>query len=65
MNVDSSIAASSIWGFAIVGGPILFALVLLWAVLHNRQSKRERDRTEDGTRQLYEQSDRESKRRDR
>ncbi|MGE3745499.1 MAG: hypothetical protein AB7G25_07300 [Sphingomonadaceae bacterium] len=61
---ESSAWAASFWGVAIVIGPIVLALVLLWVTLHNRQTRRERERSEDATRKLYEQSDRESKRRD-
>jgi len=60
----TSNAAGGLWGIAIVIGPILLALVLLWAIIRNRQSRADRQRTEDATRELYEQSDRESKRRD-
>lgn len=51
-----------IWSLVTVIGPILFALVLGWAIWRNKQrSRAEKDRTERATRDLYEQSDRESK----
>ena len=43
-------------GFIIVIlGPIILAAVLLWALLRNRASRRERDRSEGATRDLYRQ----------
>jgi hypothetical protein len=51
------------WGLqTIIGGLLLFA-VLLWAVLRNRSSKIPRDRTERGTRRVYDESE-EVRRRD-
>ena len=46
------------WGLqTIVGGFLLFA-VLMWAVLKNRKSsRREIDRTEAATRELYREED--------
>jgi hypothetical protein len=52
------------WGLMTVIGPILLGLALLWAVLHNRRSPREKAETERATRELYERQDREDKERD-
>jgi hypothetical protein len=45
------------WGLqTIVGGLLLFA-VLLWAMLRNRSSKTPTDRTEQGARRVYDESE--------
>ena len=48
-----------IWGFVIIGGPIVLGLGLLWALAHNRGSRREIERTEQATRKMYEEQGRE------
>ena len=50
------------WGFAIIGGPILLAVALLWAITHNRQSKGQERRTENATKELYAKEDADAKR---
>lgn len=45
------------WGIMTVVGPILFALVLLWAIAHNRRSRAEKQRTEEATRQRRAEED--------
>jgi hypothetical protein len=50
---------SSLQGVMVVVGPILLALALAWAMLHNRGSRREIARTEEATRERYDQQDRE------
>jgi hypothetical protein len=40
------------WSFVTIGGPILFALVILWALLRNKQSPRETAATEQATSDL-------------
>jgi hypothetical protein len=58
-------AIASIWGLVTVVGPALFLGILLWVTLGNRKRTRaEKERTEQATRDLYEQSDIESKARD-
>ena len=54
-------SGSSLWGLMTVIGPILLAAVILWAVLHNRLSKKAEQRTEAATRKLYEDTDRADK----
>ena len=44
---------SYIWEILVVVGPIILAAAIAWAMLHNRQSKRGLDRTEQATRDLY------------
>lgn len=39
------------WPLITVVGPILFAIVLLWAIANNRRSRAEKQRTEEATRQ--------------
>lgn len=48
-----------IWGFVIIGGPIIFAVGLFWALTHNRGSRREIERTERATREMYKEQGRE------
>jgi hypothetical protein len=52
------------WGFVIIGGPVLFAAVLIWAMLHNRTSKAQLRRTEEATRRTHEEQKREDMARD-
>jgi hypothetical protein len=47
-----------LWGLMTIGGPILFGLVVIWAVLNNRRSPAEIERSERATAQLYEEQDR-------
>src|SRR3546814_4413590 len=45
------------WGFMTILGPILLAAVLAWAMLNNRRSRAEKQRTEEATRISREQED--------
>lgn len=45
------------WSVMTVVGPLLFALVLLWAMAHNRRSRAERRRTEAATRERRAEED--------
>ncbi|WP_106640582.1 hypothetical protein [Allosphingosinicella vermicomposti] len=46
------------WSLITIIGPILLALVILWAMLRNRKaSRRDVDRTEQATRDLYKAED--------
>ena len=45
------------WTLLTIVGPILLALVIIYALLHNRKA-RNRPETEEATRRLYEQEDR-------
>lgn len=47
-----------LWSLVTVGGPILLAAALLWAILHNRTSRRQHDATERATDRLYAAEDR-------
>ena len=53
----SGIFGSGIWGILIVVGPIVLAVVIAWAMLNNRQSRRGDARTEAATRELYREQD--------
>ena len=55
MNLDFS----SLQGVMVIIGPIVLAAVLLWAILNNRTSARQKERTEDATRRMHEQQNRE------
>jgi hypothetical protein len=59
------IDGGSLWGMMTVVGPIIIIAVLMWAMLRNRTLTRaEKERSEQATRELYEESDRASKARD-
>jgi short subunit fatty acids transporter len=46
------------WSIIVIVGPLLMVLVFAWAVMKNRKSsRREIDRTEHATRDLYRQED--------
>lgn len=49
------------WSLMTIVGPILFALVLLWAMTHNRRSRAEKRSTEEATRERYAEEDAEQK----
>ena len=46
------------WGIINIVGPLLLAVVLLWAFLKNRASRRNIDRSERGARDVYDESER-------
>lgn len=48
MNMDGLF-----WSVVTIAGPFVLAIVLLWAVLRNRTSRRQRDVTERATGRLY------------
>jgi hypothetical protein len=56
--------SSPLQAIMVIVGPILLALAIAWAVLRNRGSRRDVERTEAATRELYERQDREDKARD-
>jgi hypothetical protein len=45
------------WGLQTVVGALILAAVLLWAVMRNKSSRGERDRSEKATRDLYDQEE--------
>ena len=46
---------SALWSIVTIGGPILLALALLWALLRNRAQRGDVERTEQATREVYRQ----------
>ena len=52
------------WTLMTIVGPILLAAVLAWAMLNNRRSRAEKQRTEEATRIRREQEDRDQKARE-
>ena len=50
-----------LYGIMVIIGPILLGAVLLWAIFNNRQTKAQERRTEQATRDLYAQQDRDDK----
>lgn len=55
---------SSLQGVLVIVGPIVLALAIIWAMFRNHGNRREMERTEAATRELYERQDREDKARD-
>lgn len=55
---------SSLQGIIVIVGPILLAIAIAWAMFHNRGTPREVQATEDATRRMYDEQDREDKARD-
>lgn len=47
-----------LWSLVTIGGPVLLGAVLIWAILNNRRSPAEIERTERATARLYEEQDR-------
>lgn len=39
-------SGSGLWGIVTIIGPIVLALAIIWAILNNRRSRAEKDRTE-------------------
>ena len=52
---------SGIYGVMTILGPIVLGAVLLWALLNNRRSKGQERRTEEATREMYKQQERDDK----
>jgi hypothetical protein len=50
-------AGAAGWGLQTIVGALILAAVLLWAVLRNKRSKSDADRTERATRDLYDQEE--------
>lgn len=55
MNLDFS----SLQGVMVIVGPIVLAAVLLWAVLNNRTSRAQKARTEEATKRVRDEQNRE------
>ncbi|MDV5823575.1 hypothetical protein [Sphingobium naphthae] len=53
----------SIWSLAVIGGPVLLGLVLIFVIISNKRRKDPRDiaRTEQATDDLYRKMDAEDK----
>jgi len=45
------------WGLQTIVGGLLLVAVLLWAVLRNRSSRKDVDRSERGTRRVYDEAE--------
>ncbi len=52
-----------LWPIITIVGPILLLVVVLWAIVRNRTSKRSLQRTEQATKDLYAEEDKREKRR--
>ena len=57
-------SADHFYAFMLIGGPILLGVVLLWAMTHNRLSRRQKQESEAATRRLYKEQGEEDRRRD-
>ncbi len=53
-----------IWSILVIVAPIVLAIVLAWALLHNRSSRREEQHTEEATRRMYDEQGAEDERRE-
>jgi hypothetical protein len=49
---------SSLQGVMVIVCPVILAIVLAWAMLHNRTSRRQKAETEAATKRLYEEQNR-------
>lgn len=49
---------SSLQGVMVIIGPAVLFAVLLWAVLHNRTSRAQKERTEEATRRVRDEQNR-------
>ena len=47
--------AEGFWGLVTIVGPIILVAAIAWAMLHNRQSKRQFQETEAATRRVREE----------
>ena len=56
--------SSPLQGIMVIVGPILLAAAIAWAMLRNRGSRQDIERTEVATRERYDQQDREDKARE-
>ncbi|WP_326914891.1 hypothetical protein [Sphingopyxis chilensis] len=52
------------WSLMTIAGPILFAVVLLWLMAHNRRSRAEKRWTEEATRRRRAEEDADQKGKD-
>ena len=43
----------SVWSIVVIGGPIVLIAALIFAMTRNRVSRRQHERSEEATRQLY------------
>jgi hypothetical protein len=50
-------SGSIAWEILVVVGPLILIAAIAWAVLHNRQSRRGLERTEQATHDLYKRQD--------
>lgn len=50
-----------LWAFVVIGGFLILAAALAWAKLSNRTSRRQAERTEEATRELYDEGTTEGK----
>lgn len=46
-----------LWSIVTIGGPILFILVVVWAMLHNRTTRRQREAGREATKAMYREGD--------
>ena len=47
------------WGLLTIIGPVVLAVAIIWAILHNRTSRSEDARTEAATHEMYDRQNRE------
>ena len=52
---------SNLYSLLTIVGPILLGAVLLWAILNNRRTPKQEQQTEEATRRMYDEQNREDK----
>ena len=57
--MQNSIFGDSLWAFMVVGGFIILAAAIAFAMLRNKVTPRQERRTEQATRDLYQEQSRE------
>ena len=55
------IFGDGLWAFVVIGGFLILAAAIAWAKFNNRTSRRQEARTEQATRELYEEGTTEGK----
>ncbi len=49
-----------LWGFVIIGGPVILGGVLLWAIMNNRMSKQQEEASDEAVRRVRRETAEES-----
>ena len=52
------------WALVVIGGPLILGAVLIWAILNNRMSRRDKAESDEGARRLRKELEEDDRRRD-